>query len=196
MSLFGYVVSEEIKFIISSLLQLLIGIGAWFVAVAIHRGYVSKQNEDLRIKLYEKRYDIFLAFKDFIKECCIADSPSDKAFDKFSKGTERIDFLFGKEIVLYHREVIANAVAIIGITTNAPYVFPPAVGSLVGYFPGSTLITDLKELRSWFHAQRLEHLELYFKPYLDFSKAGVSLGEIKMKPPVLPKPPLVVRKEK
>jgi hypothetical protein len=187
MEIYGYIISHNgIKFIITSLLQLSIAIGAWFVAFFIHRGSVAKQNEDLRIKLYEKRYSVYLGFKEFIEECVVQEKPDNNAINKFSKNTKHIDFLFGKEIILYQKEIMANAIAIVGIVTNAPCVLPPVVGSLVGYFPGSSLLSSLDDLHIWFYTQMTDKLEKYFKPYLDFSKAGVNLNEIKMKPPLLP----------
>jgi len=186
-------ISEDLQFIITSLLQLLIGIGAWFVAISIQRGTIEKQNEELRTKLYENRFTIYIAFKDFINECIVQEMPRGEAFDTFRENTKRIDFLFGKEIIQYKKEVIANAVAIIGKKTNAPYQIPFIAGSIVGYFPGSTIITDLHELHKWFIKQREKELELYFKPYLDFSRAGVNVNEITMKPNVLPEPPIVIR---
>jgi hypothetical protein len=194
MEIFGHIISHDgIKFIITSLLQLSIAIGAWFVAFFIHHGSVAKQNEDLRIKLYEQRYKAYLAFKEFIEECVVQDKPENNVINKFSKNTEHIDFLFGKEIILYQKEIMANAIAIVGIVTKAPCVLPPVVGSLVGYFPGSSLLSNLDDLHSWFYTQMTENLENYFKPYLDFSKAGVNLNEIRMKPPLLPEPYLVRR---
>jgi hypothetical protein len=156
--------SEDLKFIITSILQLIIGIGAWFVAISIQRGSIEKQNEDLRAKLYENRFTIYLALKEFINECVVQVMPRNEAFTKVEEATNRIDFLFGKEIILYKKEIIANAVAIIGKTTNAPYEFPPRAGSIVGYFPGSTIITELNELRHWFIVQREKELECWIQP--------------------------------
>jgi hypothetical protein len=110
------------------------------------------------------------------------------------KATERIDFLFGGEIIGYRKEVLANALAIKGIETNAPCVSPPQVGGLVGYFPGSTKLTDRKELAAWFFEQWRSKLQQYFRPYLDFSRAGVETHLICMTPPELPDGPIVRRR--
>ena len=193
----GYTFNLEIaKFIVGSFLQLVIGIGAWMVAYRIHQGAVSKQNEELRIKLYDRRNEIYLSFHAFIEHCFLEDIPHSKAIQSFDEATDRADFLFGKEISLYGKEVLANAVAIAGIETNAPCVSPPVVGGIVGYFPGSSKLTDIGDLHAWFHQQLQHDLERYFRPYLDFSKAGVNISEITMTPPVLPEAIPVKRKIK
>ncbi len=191
----GYMLDiETAKFITGIFLQLLIALGAWMVAYRIHQGTVSKQNEDLRIRLYDRRYDIYRSFYAFIEHCVYQDIPHLKDVESFDKATERAAFLFGKEITLYGKEILANAVAIVGIQTNLPCVFPPVVGGHRRYFPGSTKLTGIGELHAWFGQQYWSDLEKYFRPYLDFSKAGVNVVEITMTPPVLPEPALVRRK--
>lgn len=185
--------ADTAKVIVTSAIQLFLGVGAWFLGWRIARAQIHNQKSDLRIKLFDQRYAVYRAFKEFIEHCAINDRYSDPAFTKFEEGTEKIEFLFGREVQKYHREVVANALAVRGLLENLPCEDHPVVGGIVGYFKGSTVLTDLPSLQSWFIQQHLRDLYRYFSPYLDYGSAGVDLDAITMKPPDLPESPLVRR---
>jgi hypothetical protein len=187
---------DELKAVGAAAIQLFLGISASILAWKIGTDKNNRDRDALKIQLFERRYKVYLAFKDFIYECAWSDYPTTKGFNEFEKGTEEIDFMFGPEIINYRREVSANALAIKGIITEAPCTSPPSVGSIVGYFPGSTSLTDYGELRDWFTLQKTERLEMFFRPYLDYSAAGVHTELICMKSSKLPDPPTVFRRIK
>lgn len=54
---------ETKRFIISSAIQLFLGAGAWFVGWRIARAQLHNQSADLRIKLFDERYAVYLSFK-------------------------------------------------------------------------------------------------------------------------------------
>ncbi len=180
--------------VITSAIQLFLGAGAWLVAWQIARAQIHNQTSDLRIKLFDRRYAVYLAFRDFISDCAVNVRYTDAAMEAFSKETERVEFLFGPEIYKYRREVVANALAIRGILENLPCEDQPVVGSLLGYFKGSTILTDVPSLNHWFLNQHCGDLQKYFFPYLDYGSAGVNRKEVVMRPPDLPEPPLVSRR--
>ncbi|MBI2517793.1 MAG: hypothetical protein HYV95_12890 [Opitutae bacterium] len=184
---------ETKKLIVTSAIQLFLGAGAWFFGWRIARAQIHNQRSDLRIKLFDQRYAVYLAFKDFVEHCALHDRYSEPALKKFEQETEKFEFLFGPEIRKYHREVIANALAIRGILEDLPCEDGPVVGGIVGYFQGSTVLTDVPSLQGWFVQQHLHDLRQYFLPYLDYGSAGVNLDSITMSPPDLPYPPLVKR---
>jgi hypothetical protein len=187
------VFDESSHWIVSSVIQLFLGISASVLAWRLGRDTSDKANQELKVKLYDRRYAAYLAFKAFVQDCLIQDFPSSLAIGSFTDETKRIEFLFGREVVGYKKELLANALAIVGITRNIPCSSPPFVGGIVGYFPGSTILTDLEDLRAWFSKQAQTDLMKYFAPYLDFARAGVDTKEICMEPPILPDPPLVKR---
>lgn len=184
---------ETVKLLLTSGIQLFLGVGAWFFGWRIARAQIYNQRSDIRIKLFEQRYKVYEAFRDFIAHCAVSDCYEGKELLSFSKNTEKHEFLFGQEIRKYHREIIANALAIRGITENLPCEDVPTIGGVVGYFRGSTVLTDLESLRGWFIRQHTQDLYQYFRPYLDYGAAGVDVSDITMNPPDLPEPPLVRR---
>jgi hypothetical protein len=184
---------ESLKWVVSSAIQLFLGISASILAWRLGRDTSDKANQELKVKLYDRRYAVYLAFKAFIQDCLIQDVPPSIAITSFTEETKRIEFLFGGEIVGYQKEVLANALAIVGITSGAPCSSSPSVGGIVGYFPGSTILPDLNALRAWFFRQHQSDLMRYFAPYLDFARAGVDPKQISMRPPRLPDAPLVKR---
>src|SRR6266481_2087919 len=116
---------ETIKFITSSSLQVILAGSAALLTWHLARDKSIREHADLKLKLYDKRYDAYLAFDEFITHCIVQDIPTGQAIQEFGKRTERIDFLFGQEIVRYKREVMANALAIFGIETKSPCTMPP-----------------------------------------------------------------------
>jgi hypothetical protein len=192
--LFGHEIAlETFKFVVSSSIQFFLGVSASILAWRLGRDRSAKANEELKVKLYDRRYKVFLAFKNFIDDCVVQDAPTSEAIGAFSEGTKRIEFLFGREIVGYEKEVVANALAIVGITSEMPCTSPPSIGGMVGFFPGSTILTNVHDLHAWFMKQRDQELLKYFAPYLDFARAGVDTNAICMRPAKLPDAPLVRR---
>lgn len=185
--------AETTKIVATSAIQIFLGAGAWFLGWKIAQAQLHNQRSDIRIKLFEQRYVVYSAFKDFILNCVVSDRYSDASFAEFQEGTEKIEFLFGPEVRKYHREVTANALAVRGLVEGLPCEAQPVVGGIVGYFKGSTVLTDLPSLRSWFIQQHKSDLYRYFSPYLDYGSAGVDPGAVLMIPPVLPDPPLIRR---
>lgn len=185
---------EITKLLISSSVQVFLGAGAWFFGWKIGRAQIHNQRSELRIKLYDRRYVVYLAFKDYVQHCSLQDRYADSALSKFMNETEQYEFLFGPEIRKYHREVIANSLAIRGLIEGLPCEDIPVAGGILGYFKGSTVLTDVPSLREWFVQQYRGDLYRYFAPYLEYSSAGVDLGKIIMRPPDLPEPPLVRRR--
>jgi hypothetical protein len=185
--------AETTKIVATSAIQLFLGAGAWFFGWKIARAQLHNQRSDIRIKLFEQRYVVYSAFKDFISNCVVSDRYSDASYAAFQEGTDKIEFLFGPEVRKYYREVTANALAVRGLVEGLPCEAQPVVGGIVGYFKGSAVLTDLPSLRSWFFQQHKGDLYRYFSPYLDYGSAGVDPGAVSMIPPVLPDPPLIRR---
>jgi hypothetical protein len=187
--------TEVIKLLITPSVQLFLGIGAWFFGWRIARAQIGNQQSDIRIKLFDQRHRVYEAFKAFMSHCAVSDRYSDTELQKFVNGAERHEVLFGPEIHGYYREVTANALAVRGLLEGLPCEDRPVVGGIVGYFRGSTILTDLNSLRRWFVDQHTRDAYRYFTPYLDYSTAGVNRRDIVMMPPSLPDPPLVRRKK-
>jgi len=59
---------EGWKLVISSGVQVFLGVGAWYLAFKIGRGQIEKQNEKLKIDVYEKRIEVYAAFKKFVEQ--------------------------------------------------------------------------------------------------------------------------------
>ncbi len=182
---------ETKKLTVTLVIQVFLGAGAWFFGWRVARAQIHNQKSDLRIKLYDQRFAVYRAFSHFIEHCAINGRYHQKAYEFFLKETESFEFLFGPEIRMYHREVSANALAIHGLIEGLPCEEYPVVGGIVGYFKGSTVLTDLPSLQGWFVQQHANDLRKYFAPYLDHGKAGVDFDDITMSPPNLPSPPMV-----
>ena len=78
---------EGFKWIVSSAVQLFLGISASILAWRLGRDSSAKANQELKVKLYERRYSIYLAFKAFIHDCLIQDFPQSIAIRSFTDGS-------------------------------------------------------------------------------------------------------------
>ena len=185
---------EDLKFLVSAGIQLFLGVSASLLTWRLARWQRETANADLKLKLYERRYDAYLAFEEFIAHCAVNEVPNTERLGTFGERTQRIEFLFGEEIAGYRHEVLANASALVGIGNGLPCTMPPSVGQLIRHFPGSTVLTEPSDLSAWFLRQHLTDLRKYFDPYLHFTTAGVDTESICMRPTKLPEPPLVKRR--
>lgn len=109
----GYTLNiETAKFITGILLELLgilvqvlLALGAWMVALRIHQGTVSKQNEDLRLRLYDRRYKLFDASTMFLSAALIKEEFAQTDLIAFDVGTCEALFLFGPDIADYLKQI-------------------------------------------------------------------------------------------
>lgn len=178
------------------MLQLSLSVIAASISWAIFKRQHANQNSDLKIKLYDKRINVYYAFKEITEWCSVNEEYDREILNKFMKACQDVEFLFGDEVRRYKKEIVANAIAMDCISKNIPCVDKPVVGSVLGFFPGSSTFSTIQELQAWFIRQHQRDLFLFFAPYLNYGQAGVQNGDIKMKPKELPDPPYIVRRKR
>ncbi len=187
LSIHGFPITGELaKFVVSTVVQLFLGISAAVLTWRLARSSSEREHASLKIELYERRLEIFLAFREFIEHCAVNEKPSDVQFARFRERTERMDFLFGPEVRIYRKKTLANALAMRAMVTGEQFY---------GVYPGSTDLTTMPEFMNWFIKQHRSEMELYFIPYLDFSRAGVDLSAIKMRPTPIPENKYIYRRK-
>jgi len=121
--------------------------------------YVNK--DTLRLSLFDRRYKIFEAFKNYFLNFLIVAKTDDKKLSEFILNTSEAEFLFGKEVVEYRDNIIDNSVRL-------RQIYLKLERQDLEKNELKKLAEEVENIEKWFSRQRGRISEV-FRKYLHFS---------------------------
>ena len=121
--------------------------------------YINK--DKLRLDLFDRRYKVFDACRNFFLSCGEKGSVVRDKFFKFTLNTSDAQFLFGKEIKSYIEEICDKSVRLMELETKFSKEDLGAVERKI-------LAEEYKTLSKWLATQS-DHMSKIFSKYLHFA---------------------------
>jgi len=150
---------ELAKGIPAGIVALVIAIGGWVIA---HRQYLVARAK-LNLDLFEKRYEVFELVWGYLSEPIRTGPPAPGSADAaaFTNMLPKAEFLFGKEVADYLREIHLKAVEL--------YMLQERTRQNNDVVQVADVAAQLV-LQQWFLAEASDGVRAKFGPFLDFEK--------------------------